>query len=609
MSAPAGNQVGLNLGPRHAGPSARVPLNLGVPWDGDGPPDPPEPVIRGIRRACNLEWRSVALRAARTVAPAWAPSPVLRRATAVDWRGSAARAERAIALQWASPERLEAGVALAWRGAMLQLHASSHSAWASLPVVSRSAEMRWEVLPLLHGQAPRIAWAAPPMTRRSARMTWHARLPRRNREFDLAWRNPGVTLVQRDYPWGVARRVPWVVVPRPPKPPPPQPPGPNPDGRYIALDLGCSTLGIAGFAPLNLGITACYAVRPHRRTYVLINDVQVVRLPDRTPIGAEDVDIASSVDAWAHSLDMTLADPSHLALLKPTAQGPREVEVTVNGAVYTFVVENYSGAREFGGRTVRVSGRSRTALLAAPYAPARTHVSTLQRSAAQLVDDELQDTGFTAVYDTVDWLVPAGAWFYDATPPLDAIARVAESSGAVVQSHPEDRELRVRARYPHSPWAWRDVAPDHIIVDDLILNESLQVRSAPLYNAVVVTGELQGKGVTATVRRAGEGGDLYAPQASGPLVNTEAVAIERGRNVLSDRGEQAAIEITVPLFAAPLHEGQVGRVLPLDLVEVHTVDGAWHGLCVAARVQVRREDKALVVEQTLTLERHYTDAD
>src|SRR5690606_8761824 len=132
--------------------------------------------------------------------------------------------------------------------------------------------------------------------------------------------------------------------------------------------------------------------------------------------------------------------------------------------------------------------------------------------------------------------------------------------------------------------------------------------SAPLYDAVVVTGELAGKGVTCKVRRAGEAGNLYAPQVSNPLITEAAAGAERGRNVLSDRGEQASIDLTLPLFAAPLLAGQTGRVLPLDLVEVQAAEGTWHGLCTAVRIEARRDDKAVVIEQTVTLERHYTDA-
>ena len=60
-----------------------------------------------------------------------------------------------------------------------------------------------------------------------------------------------------------------------------------------------------------------------------------------------------------------------------------------------------------------------------------------------------------------------------------------------------------------------------------MLTESLQMRSAPLYDAVVVTGELAGKGVTCKVRKAGEAGQLFAQQVSNPLISVAAGA-ERG---------------------------------------------------------------------------------
>ncbi|WP_182655472.1 hypothetical protein [Stenotrophomonas lacuserhaii] len=115
--------------------------------------------------------------------------------------------------------------------------------------------------------------------------------------------------------------------------------------------------------------------------------------------------------------------------------------------------------------------------------------------------------------------------------------------------------------------------------------------------------------MTANIRKGGEAGQLFAPQASRPLINTAAAAYERGRNILSDRGEQALIELSLPLFPLPLRSGGVGRILPLDLVQVLAAEGAWHGLCTASRIEVRAEDAALVVEQIITLERHYTDAD
>ncbi len=401
--------------------------------------------------------------------------------------------------------------------------------------------------------------------------------------------------------------MPWIIRPviKPPEPPEPNP---FPTGDRVALNLGCPVVGLAGFAPFNLGVTACYAVRPRKGTYIVLNTISVVRLPDRAPIEVESVSISGSAGAWGYDVDMTLADPTHLALLKPAPSGRREVEVNINGYVWTAVIENYSHRREFVRSGVTVTGRSRTALLAAPYAPARALVSSRERSMAQLATDELADTGYTIDWDGVDWQVPAGAWYYEGMTPLDAISTLAEAGGAVVQSHPESKHLQVLPRYPVSPWHWPDTAPDHVVQDDIVITESGQVRSAPVYNAVVVTGELAGAGVTARIVRQGEAGDLYAAQASSPLITVPAAAAERGRNILADRGDQDDIDLTLPMFPAPVAAGTTGRVLPMQLVEVRGAAGNWHGQCTATRIDVRVSGNAVTVEQTITLERHYTDA-
>lgn len=142
-----------------------------------------------------------------------------------------------------------------------------------------------------------------------------------------------------------------------------------------------------------------------------------------------------------------------------------------------------------------------------------------------------------------------------------------------------------------------------------MLTESLQMRSAPLYDAVVVTGELSRKGVTCKVRREGGAGQLFAPQVSSPLINVAAAGAERGPNILSDRGEQAGVDVTVPLFAKPLNPGKVGVIMPLDLVEVTGSERMWHGQCESLRIEVTVEQQIVVIEQTATLESHYTDAD
>lgn len=602
--AVSGRFVGLNLGPAFSAGGAYVGLNLGVAWD----VDPPEPVIRGIRSSSTLLWqRSGMLRRLSTVS--WRAGEMVGAASVVSWTPALSRRADAC-LPWGLTPLLLGAVSFEWRSGAGAYRAAIDFPWRPLGVERQGVAAGWKGKLAGGSQAAVLAWNASAATSLSVDLQWFGKPARGGCFVDLRWRMPGLGRRAATLPWGAAKPVPWIV--RPPVPGPDPDPDPDPiapPGAYVALNLGCRTIGVPGFAPLNLGVTACYVVRPQRRTYVVINSIAVVRLPDRLPIQVESVSISSSVDAWGSSYDLELADTSHLALLKPTAAGPRLVEITLNGYVWTAIVEGYGQRREWSRAGVTLTGRSRTALLAAPYAPGRVKTTTEERSAAQLVAEELADTGFSSSYDTVDWLVPAGAWFYDATPALDAISRLAEASGGVVQSHPSEASLRVRARYPHSPWDWRDRTPDHVVQEDIVSNESLQVRSAPLYDAVVVTGELAGKGVTCKVRRAGEAGQLFAQQVSSPLINTSAVAAERGRNILADRGEQAAIDLVLPLFAGPLRPGEVGRVLPLDLVEVVGEAGTWHGLCTAVRTEARISDKAAVIEQTITLERHYTDAD
>ncbi len=606
MSNPLSLTLPLNLGPLYGGDGRFLTLNLGVAWDVDPGPDP-EPVPATLRTSAALPWADAGgLRISALVG--WGYAPALTKAAAAAW-GAAPVVAQQCSLPWGLSPLLKGECGISWRQASPLVGRAVSLGWGALPLTRAGLSFVWRSqLAGIRADAV-IPWSSGRRGGQALTLRWRGQLPRVEGGRRLPWGHPGATCREARLPWRPARPIPWLV--RPPKPPGPDPePQPAfPPGNLIGLNLGCAIVGIPGLAPLNLGVTACYLVRPQRRTYVVINSVSVVRLPDRTPIQVESISISSSVDAWGSSYDIELADSAQLALLKPTAAGPRLIEINLNGYVWTAVMESYSGRREWSRTGATLAGRSRTALLAGPYAPGRVKATTEERSMAQLVDEELADTGFTASYDTVDWLVPPGAWFYDALPALDAISRLAEASGAVVQSDPAEPSLRVRARYPDSPWDWRDRTPAHVLQEDIITNESLQMRSAPLYDAVVVTGELAGKGVTCKVRRAGEAGQLFAQQVSSPLINTAAAGAERGRNILADRGEQAAIELVVPLFTAPLRPGEVGRILPLDLVEVVGEEGTWHGLCTAVRTEARIGDKAVVIEQTITLERHYSDAD
>ncbi|CCP15872.1 hypothetical protein SMRA8_1807 [Stenotrophomonas maltophilia RA8] len=569
--------------------------------------DPPEPVVRGLRSVTTVSWQgAVGRRAARRVD--WSSSAALVPQYRMPWQGLP-QLKRVVSLDWGGAHLRRSVLGLRWIQSMAGTRMGAAVRWGALPVERSASQLVWRGQAVAR-QGTRVHWdGAPQRQRDHCRLNWYGELRRTHYDSNVRWGNPGLDRWDLRLPWAPARRTPWLVRTPKPIPPDPDPDDGFPDGAFLPLVLGCPVIPVAGLVPLNLGVAACYMVRPQRRTYVVINTVALVRLPDRMPIEVTRISLGASRGTWGWTFDIELADPQQLALLKPTAAGPRQFEVNLNGYIWTGIIESFQKQREFNGGGVRLSGRSRTALLAAPYAPARVKATTEERSMAQLVAEELADTGFTSTYDTVDWNVPAGAWFYDASTPLDAISALAEASGGVVQSDPAALAMRVRAAYPASPWDWRTTQPDHVLQEDIVLTESLQMRSAPLYDAVVVTGELAGKGVTCKVRKSGEEGRLYAQQVSSPLITVPAAGAERGRNILCDRGEQAAVDLTVPLFAKPLKAGEVGLLLPLDLVEVVGADGTWHGQCESLRIEVSADDRAVVIEQTATLERHYTDAD
>lgn len=602
-----GNRLALNLGPRLATSTSRLTLNLGVAWEDEPPVEPP---LRGVWQSGALPWRRHAAAMAASRAPGWGRSPL--RAAARDLRWSrAAQRQSATGIAWGRlPSRARSG-AIAWSAAG-RTGRGAGAPWRSLPRHARGLLARWAEVRRQASRGLSGPWRTADRHQRSLSGGWWSGLGQRQRRLEGGWNSGTRRQSHARMPWGPPRLAPWRVLPRPDPPVPPQPPSPFPPGNRVGLNLGCPPASGIGIAPLNLGVTACYAVRPHRRVYVVQNAMEVVRLPDRLPIEAESISISSSVGAFGWDLDMALLRAEDLAALQPGAGGPAEIEVTLNGYVWTFLVEDHTRTRAWAeGQGIAfmasIKGRSRTALLASPYAPLRAAVSTLARQAHQLVDAELEFTDFTAQYDAINWIVPAGAWYYDGLAPLDAIAKVATASGAVVLSDPADKVVRVVPRYPISPWDWTTSTPAVTVSDDVVLSDSLSVRSAPVYDAVVVTGELDGKGVLVRATREGEAGTLYAPQATDPLINTVAVATERARNILSDRGSQAAIEMTLPLFPAAAI-GVPGRVLPLDLVEKQEAAGNWMGLATAVRIDATRTDGALLIDQTVTLERHYHDA-
>ena len=592
--------------PPVARPGDRIPIAFG-PDDG-GVVIPPPEIVGDLTAARGMRWGPLAqqLQAVRVVAESFIQvAPRMRGA----WGGLGAQVAR-LSVAWGGLSEQRQSATLPWGIGRADALAKLSAPWSSIPPVLQGTQLAWRGWGVPLSRARGLPWSAPPSVPRATRLPWGGFLPH-VRPVGLPWSVPPKFEAPTRIPWGYGHGLEWVV--RPPPPPPlPAPPREPVHGQRAALTFRCHTyLHHGQRVPLRFGNLACYAARNTARTYVVLNSIEVVRLPDLLPIAVDAVSLASGRDAWCWEAQLQLADPAQLPLVQPTVAGPRQLRITLNGYAWVIAVEAFDKGQVFGAVTVGLRGRSVTAQLAEPYASPRTREEAAGRTMHQLADAEVEGSEVALEYSSIDWLVTGGAWYYEGLTPMGALIRLAEAGGGVVQSHPSLPQVSIGPRYPVSPWLWTETAPDVEVQDDIVTGTRLQLESRPLFDAVIVAGERVG--VAARVKREGEAGQTYAPQQVDQLITHADGARERGRNVLSDRGGQALVEHDLPLFPAPLATGQPGLVLPLQLVRRVAGEGNWHGLATAVRISAQAVKTptgvAFDVVQTVTLERHYTDAD
>lgn len=587
-------------------PGDRIPLAFGPDEAGPEVPDPE--IVGDLTAGPWVRWGDMApvLRSVQTRSAAFAEA---RNTSALPWGGLGSRMA-GLAVVWGGLQLQRAGQSLAWAASTSNVRAVLAAAWDLNPVLTSARTARWAGAMPVSRHAMGLPWSVPPSHAAAVRVAWGG-FAARLRASGAPWTVPPKFEAPMRIRWGYGHGLEWVVRPPVVEPEEPTPGGPK-YGRTVALAFKCRKYIHHGQrVPLRFGNLACYAARDQQRAYVVLNTIEVVRLPDLLPIKVDSIGLSGARDAWCWDAQLQLADPAQLAQVQPTVDGPRKLRITINGYPWVIAVEAFDKAEVFGQTQVSISGRSPSAQLAEPYAAARSGETTAARTMHQLADAEVDGSEIGLQYDAVSWLVTGGAWYYDSMTPMAALLRIAEASGSVVQSHPSEPEVRVAPRYPVSPWDWPTTAPDVEIQDDIVTSTRLQLQSRPNYDAVIVAGERVG--VAARVKREGSAGQTYAPQQVDQLITHADGARERGRNVLADRGGQASIEHDLPLFSAPLDAGQPGLVLPLQLVRRITGDGTWHGLATAVRISavLVKTSTGVVfdVTQSVTIERHYTDAD
>src|SRR5690606_27012625 len=162
---------------------------------------------------------------------------------------------------------------------------------------------------------------------------------------------------------------------------------------------------------------------------------------------------------------------------------------------FAFLVDGLQHEERFGRRGVRISGRSVTALLAAPYARESARMSTEALTAQQLAVAALEFTGADLDWGLTDWLVSAGAWSHVGTP-LAAVQAIVGAAGGYVLSARNAATLLARHPYPElpggipgGPWNWDGAfAADVELAPDALFVTSIERRDGPDFNAVYVSG-------------------------------------------------------------------------------------------------------------------------
>lgn len=527
------------------------------------------------------------------------PPPAASAGGQLAWR----RPDRHGALHrqgWNSAQLEAAGQRLLWGD--FDSHVARSNAWRvrQRPASNIGAEMPWAETQDRLGESAALPWAQREAVNAATAMPFGDVDGQHVEQAELAWRALSPRGAVADLPWGAAA------------------------ARAIThSSLWCSLIARGAFIALPWSPIAARSSRtiidwvaepdpadgtivvPSLPVYLMLPSLNVVRLPDRVPLPVLSVSLQFELGSWPWSFTAPMSRAG-LALVDDGTGSPTEIEVTINGHVWTFIVEGYDDNRRFNSNTCTLRGRSRSALLADPHAAGRTYTEDQVRTAAQLADQELAGTGWTLLWDAPDWLVPGGTFSYQDLAPLDAVVSLANSIGAAVLTDPATRQIRVAPAYPESPWAWSGAQPYAIIPAAALHEGSSSWVGGVNANGVYVYAENASSG--ALVKIAGSDGARQLPMVVEPLLVHPDAQRERGRAELAANGIKRRVQRTVPLFPpapADAPEDGLGVVPPGALVEFQDTDDTWRGQVMAIRIDAQRAGSALSVRQHLTLERQY----
>lgn len=300
--------------------------------------------------------------------------------------------------------------------------------------------------------------------------------------------------------------------------------------------------------PVDDGAPEALIVVPIRSVYMQVNSTSLRRVAGNVSLPTFGMNLSLDVASWVWSFSASLPAEA-LDAVAPVGGMPVELEATINGSMFRLLVERISSERTFGNRKIQITGRGKTAVLDAPYAPLQNFGNDVSRTVAQIMDDVLSVNGVTmgwAVnFGIEDWLVPGGVFSHRGSH-MSALNQIAAAAGAYMQPHATADAVSILPRYPVAPWLWNTIDVDFELPSALMTREGIEWADKPRYNRVYVSGTRYG--VLGRVTRAGSFGDLLAPLVTDPLITTAAAARQRGLPVLADVGRIANVSLRLPVL-------------------------------------------------------------
>lgn len=455
-------------------------------------------------------------------------------------------------------------------------HQYRRTVWVDAEVVERPVfRSPWLVL-WKRRSVPRLPWQDAQRRHRAWQHRWQIPYPGGRPCWPIKWQDGRVP------PWVW----PWPIPVPVPEPEPPFRGVPN-------LDLKCALpvpiWGPVGFALDETQCRSAYHIGFEPipwlgRFIMLVHQLEVRLLSNNQIIPCEYIDIKADRSSWCWGWSA-----SALGEYSALAHNQETVLLRVDDWYWKGLVEQARARKVFGLVGVQIGGRSLSAQLAEPYSSRRSRLEENERTAVQLVEDELYQTGWEVDWDTVDWLVPGGVFSYDALTPMEAITRIAGAVGAFVLTHPTDLVLQVKPFYARPTW---DVIGHHevTIPADLILEMSIEWKPVPLFRGVWVSGKTSG--VLAKVLREGTDGAPYKQMVVDDLITHVDAARERGTQELCAGGRRSLVTITLPVTAT------TGVLLPGQIVRVQA-NPDFYGFVDSVSIRAARP----AVQQTVVVER------